>query len=56
MIVIPPKDSLGHQQEKNFMEKELKRFYEFARLSENSPEAVRIILPIQEELGLLNIF
>tara|TARA_Y100000588_G_scaffold375380_1_gene451638 strand:+ start:4012 stop:6099 length:2088 start_codon:yes stop_codon:yes gene_type:complete len=56
MIVVPPKDSLGHESEKKFMEKELKRFYEFARLARNSPEAIEIILPIQQQLGLLNIF
>lgn len=56
MIVIPP--DLGRESlevEKKLLEKELRRFAEFADLADNAGEARMKLLPLQDRYGLMDI-
>ncbi|MGQ9870116.1 helicase-related protein [Leptodesmis sp.] len=56
MIVVPP--DLGRESwriERNLLRKELQRFVEFADLAVNSGQARKVLLPLQERYGLLEL-
>jgi superfamily II DNA or RNA helicase len=56
MIVIPP--DLGRESlevERKLLEKELRRFAEFADLADNAGEARMKLLPLQDRYGLMDI-
>ena len=55
MVVVPPDSAFTMQSERALMEKELRRFVEFADLSKNPGEARDVVWPIQKKLGLTDI-
>ncbi|WP_390624726.1 DNA phosphorothioation system restriction enzyme [Anthocerotibacter panamensis] len=56
MIVVPPDlDRATLEVERSLMRRELQRFVEFADLADNSGEARRKLLPLQEKYGLMDL-
>ena len=55
MIVIPPESTFTMPSERRLMEKELRRFVEFADLAQNPGEARAVVWELQKKLGLTDI-
>ena len=55
MIVVPPDSACTMPSERSLMEKELRRFVEFADLAKNPGEARDVVWELQKKLGLTDI-
>lgn len=55
MVVIPSGNDDPSEGERALMEKELRRYLEFARAAINGAQAERMILPLQDRFGLLHL-
>ncbi len=55
MVVVPPDSAITMPSERSLMEKELRRFVEFADLAKNPGEARDVVWPLQKKLGLTDI-
>lgn len=55
MIVVPPESAYTMPSERTLMEKELRRFMEFADLAKNAFEARAVVWELQMKLGLTDI-
>ncbi|DAC17233.1 MAG TPA: DEAD/DEAH box helicase [Candidatus Poseidoniales archaeon] len=55
MITIPPLDSVVTDSERSMLRKELVRFAEFAKLSQNAGVARKVILELQKKYELMDI-
>ena len=55
MVVVPPDTAYTMPSERALMEKELRRFVEFADLAKNPFEAREVVWPLQKKLGLTDL-
>ncbi|MEM7476697.1 MAG: DNA phosphorothioation system restriction enzyme [Planctomycetota bacterium] len=55
MVVVPPDSAITMPSERSLMEKELRRFVEFADLARNPGEARDVVWSLQKKLGLTDI-